>query len=78
MKQTRRIARDYLHEATLTDFWEIVREAKITKCDQQILDARFVEGKSLVEISMKYGYSVEKVKKVISEGYDKVFNALNR
>lgn len=45
MKTWRKAAKDFLREATLTDFWDTVREAKITKVDQQVLEARFVEGK---------------------------------
>ena len=66
MKPRRKVAKDFLREATLTDFWDVVREAKITKADQRVLDARFIEGKTIVEISMEYGYSIEKVNKIIS------------
>lgn len=76
MLSCRRIARNFLRDSTLTSFWDVVREAKISDYDQEILEAKFVKGKSVVEISIEYGYSVEKVKAVISSGYDKVYRAL--
>ena len=76
MKPRRKVAKDFLREATLTDFWDAVREAKITKADQRVLDARFVEGKTIVEISMEYGYSIEKVNKIISTAYDRIYKLL--
>ena len=54
MKPRRKVAKDFLREATLTDFWDVVREAKLTTADCRVLDARFVEGKTIVEISMEY------------------------
>ena len=76
MKPRRKVAKDFLREATLTDFWDVVREAKITKVDQRVLDARFIDGKTIVEISMEYGYSIEKVNKIISTAYDRIYGLL--
>jgi len=75
---SRRIARDFLTGSTLTDFRQIVEEAKIPEIYREVLDARFIEGKSVNAISMEYGYSVETVNRIIAAGYDKVYNALNR
>lgn len=76
MKPRRKVAKDFLREATLTDFWDVVREAKITKSDQRVLDARFIEGKTIVEISMEHGCSIEKVNKIISTAYDRIYKLL--
>lgn len=76
MKTWRKAAKDFLREATLTDFWDTVREAKITKVDQQVLEARFVEGKSIAEISIEHGCSIEKVNKIISITYDKIYKLI--
>lgn len=70
------MTKDYLEGSSLTNFWDIVREAKISKEDQSILDARFVEGLSIVEISVKYNCSVEKVNKVIKKSCDKIYKLL--
>lgn len=78
MKPTRKIAKHYLHDSTLTDFWDIVREAKITKQDMEILDAVFIDGKSMVQVGIEQGYSVEKVKTTLQRGYDKVYRVLEK
>lgn len=76
MRTNRRLARNYLDDSSLTNFWDIVREAKILKQDYQILEARFVDGDSIVEISQKYGYTEEKINRVIATAYDKVSRLL--
>lgn len=76
MKTWRKTAKDFLVKTTLSDFWAALNEAKITKNDQNVLSDRFVKGKSIVEISMEYGYSIEKVNKIISTAYDKIYRML--
>ena len=73
---SRKKAKKYLSDASLTDFWDVVHEAKISPTDQEILDAKFVQGMSIVEISMTYGYSEETVKRIISRSYDKIYRLL--
>lgn len=74
----RKLAKKFLNESTLTDFWDIVKEAKIIKLDMEILDAVFIDGKSMVQVSMEQGYSVEKVKTTLQRGYDKVYRVLKK
>ena len=74
----RKLAKKFLNESTLTDFWDIVKEAKITTLDREILDAVFIDGKSMVQVSMEQGYSVEKVKTTLQRGYDKVYRVLKK
>ena len=74
----RKLAKKFLIESTLTDFWDIVKEAKITTLDMEILDAVFIDGKSMVQVSMEQGYSVEKVKTTLQRGYDKVYRVLKK
>ena len=74
----RKLAKKFLNESTLTDFWDIVKEAKITTLDMEILDAVFIDGKSMVQVSMEQGYSVEKVKTTLRRGYDKVDRVLKK
>lgn len=73
---SRKKAKRYLNDASLTDFWDAVREAKISPTDQKVLDAKFIQGMSIVEISMTYGYSEETVKRIISRSYDKIYRLL--
>ena len=76
MKQHRTLAKRYLNEASLTNFWDIVREAKIATEDMDILRAKFVEGHSIVQIAIDKGYSVDKVQSTIQKCYDKVARLL--
>lgn len=77
MYNRRKLAKNYLNNATLSDFWNIVREAKITKENQKILDERFVDGLSITQIAQKENCSEEKVKKIITQSYDRVYKLLN-
>ena len=74
----RKLANKCLNESILTYFWDIVKEAKITTLDMEILDAVFIDGKSMVQVSMEQGYSVEKVKTTLQRGYDKVYRVLKK
>ena len=76
MHTSRKLARGLLNDSSLTNFWEIVHEAKIPKEDQEILDARFIRGESITKISLEQNYSVEKVNWVIKKAYDKVYNLI--
>ena len=76
MKDNRELAKDTLNTATKTKYYGIVDEAKIFKEDQKILHARFIDGLSITAISEKYGYSVEKINKVIMKCYDKIYNVI--
>lgn len=76
MNTNRKLARELLNDSSLTNFWEIVHEAKIPKADQEILDARFIRGESITKISLEQNYSVEKVNRVIQRAYDKVYNLI--
>ncbi len=72
MDTNRRLARDYLNNASLSSFWDIVTQAKISDDDQKVLDLRFVKGKSYTQISMELCISPEKVKQTIQKAYDKI------
>lgn len=72
MNTKRRLARDYLNDSSLTDFWTIVAEAKISDADKLVLDAKFVRGKSYVQIADEQNISPETVKKIITKAYEKI------
>lgn len=76
MKPTRKLAKDYLNDATLKNYMDAVRDAKITAIDMQIIDARFIYGKSIVQIALETGYSEDKIKHTLQNAYDKVYNLI--
>lgn len=72
MLNFRRKAREWLNGASLPNFREIVREAKIADEDLEILDLKFIHGLSNVQIADRCSCSVEKVNYIIRRSYDKV------
>jgi len=76
MNTSRRQARAYLDGASLTSFWEIVNEAKISDEDKTILDAKFIHGHSYTKIADDLHISPEKVKQTIQKAYDKIAKLL--
>lgn len=68
----RQQARNFLDGSSLTDFWEIVREAKISDEDKSILDARFIHGRSYQQIADEFMITADTVKKRIAKAYDKI------
>lgn len=76
MDNQRQLARDYLQDSSLTNFWTIVNEAKISDEDKQILDLRFVKGYKIQEIAAELYMSVGKVNATIKDAYDKVARLL--
>lgn len=72
----RHTAREALEAAPLTDFHELIREAKISDEDAEVLVAKFVHGQSNVQISTSQHLTLEKVNRVLKKSYDKVFRLL--
>lgn len=72
MYNHRRLARDYINDSSLTNFWNVVTEAKLSNIDRKIIDLRFVKGLSLQEISDETGYSIGKINNVICKTYNKI------
>lgn len=72
MNTKRRLARDYLNDSSLTDFWTIVAEAKILESDYEALEKRFIAGYSVEQIALELHMSPEKVNRIIRQTYDKI------
>lgn len=77
MHENRRRARDWLNGASLTDFTELVREAKIPDDDMAILSLKFVHGYSNTQIAVTENLSIDKVNKVVKKAYDKIARLLD-
>lgn len=76
MRDFRKFARKVLNYATLTDFYELIREAKINDEDTEIIVLKFVQGFSIVQIAEKLHCSPEKIKASIKRSYDRVYKVL--
>ena len=77
MHESRRKARDWLYGASLTDFTELVREAKIPDDDMTILNLKFVHGYSNTKIAVTENLSIDKVNKTVKKAYDKIARLLD-
>ena len=76
MYSQRSLARDCLNGASQTNYWELVKEAKISKEDMAILKSRFVDGMSNDDLATEYGYSVRTINRIIARAYDKVYSLI--
>lgn len=76
MDKRRKLARDYLEDATLKNFWDVVHRAKINDKEKEILDLRFVRGLSITQIALRLNWSPEHIKNAIKRSYDKVAHLL--
>lgn len=77
MHENRRKARDWLNGASLTDFTELIHEAKIPDEDMTILNLKFVHGYSNIQIAVTENLSVDKVNKAVKKAYDKIARLLD-
>lgn len=73
MKTHRTEAKKYLKTKSRTNFWDIVKEARIPEEDMEILEDRFIKKHSIVKISMDRGWSVKHINDVIKNVYDSVY-----
>ena len=76
MHENRRKARDWLNGASLTDFTELIHEAKIPD-DMAILNLKFVHGYSNTQIAVTENLSIDKVNKAVKKAYDKIARLLD-
>lgn len=76
MHESRRKARDWLNDSTKGDFYQMLEQVKLSDDDIQILDEKFIHGKSNVQIAQSANCSVETVNRIIKKAYDKVARLL--
>lgn len=72
----RTAAKKFLANKSKTNFWDIVREARIPEEDMEILDDRFIKKWSIVKISTKRKHTIEHVNDVIKKTYDSIYNLI--
>lgn len=72
MRNNRTQAKEYIDKLSLSSFWDIVNEARISDNDKKLLDARFVRGLSYQEIEDELHISQGTIKNKIQKAYDKI------
>ena len=78
MIKSRRQARDRLADSTMSNFWDIVDEIRISPEEREILDERFIKFKSITKIADEHNCSEERINKIIAKTYDKIFKLMTR
>ena len=76
MYDNRRKAREWLNQSTRNDFKKMLDQIKISDSDMQILDDKFIHGKSNLQIAETANCSIETVNRVIKNAYNKVAKLL--
>lgn len=74
MYTSRKKTRKYLEGAGKTNFWKIVDEVILTEEEKKVLEMKFLDGKSIVRISIEMHMTVETVNRIISKAYDRIYN----
>jgi len=72
MQPELREARKMLNESTLTEFTELVKEAKLLPLTEDILRKRTLLGKSICQLSMEFNLSESAVRKRLHDAYDRI------
>lgn len=75
MKDTRKIARDYLKQCTLQKYNYIFNEAHLTERQQKILELH-TQGKFNYQIGMDMDLSQETIRNELRTCFDKVYKVL--
>lgn len=77
MLQEHLLARRFLRDCSLSQYNEIVTEAKITPTDKKMLDAYILKGTPEYRIAMDMGLSANCVQKHLCDCYKHVFKLIN-
>lgn len=76
MHDNRKIARQWLNEATRNEFYQILHDAKISDDDMTILDLKFIHGYSNVRTALEANVSIDQVNYTVKRVYDKIARLL--
>ena len=72
MLDKRKATRDALENSSRTEFYALVKEAKLTPRQEEILEMRFVKDYSYVQIAFYFYLDVNKIKVDMKKAYDKL------
>lgn len=76
MKNYRAVAKHALKKATKTKFNELLEEGNLTEEMRDIASLKIAEKESYVALSHKFNCSVEHVRDIMAEVYDKVYEVI--
>lgn len=73
MLANRKAARDLLAAASRSRFLDLIREAKLSPRQEQILELHLMKYKSYVQISLAMFVDVNTVKNDVAKAYDQIY-----
>ena len=76
MDKNRAKAKHWLQKATLAEYEDAIRKAKLTPKQEEVLVWTILKDESLVKTSLVIHLDVSRIKKLASEAYDKVFKVI--
>ena len=76
MLEHRTIAKKLLKKSSRSNYFEIVNEGKLSPEEERIINARFLDKKLINEIADEENCSEKRIKDIISNAYDRVYELL--
>lgn len=76
MLEHRMIANKLLKKSSRSNYFEIVNEVKLSPEEERIINARFLDKKLINEIADEENCSEKRIKDIISNAYDRVYDLL--
>ena len=70
------IAKKLLKKSSRSNYFEIVNEVKLSPEEERIINARFLDKKLINEIADEENCSEKRIKGIISNAYDRVYDLL--
>lgn len=76
MKSHRKQAKEKLLESTKTEFDMIIEESNVADENGEIAFLKLIKRESYVSLSIKYNCSVEHIRDVMKDVYDRVYRVI--
>lgn len=76
MKNHRKQAKDRLLESTKTEFKSILEESNLTDENCEVAFLKLIKKESYVSLSLKYNCSVEHIRDIMKDVYDRVYRVI--
>lgn len=76
MLDKRKSTREYLADTSRTEFYEVIKEAKLSPRQEGILEMKFVKDLTYIQIAFYFNVDVNTIKRDVKKAYDKVAKLL--
>lgn len=76
MLDKRKSAREFLNDSSRTDFYNAIKEAKLSPRQEGILEMKFVKDLTYIQIAFYFNVDVNTIKRDIKKAYDKIYSVI--